>query len=87
MKIVIIVLRVGTTILHYPCNGSFYIQFHQAIDTYKEIKIHDIFGNLIYVNGHITEQTYNIDINKAGVYIIKCITSNNTDTKQLLIEP
>jgi hypothetical protein len=70
-----------------PCNNNFYIQFHQTLDTYNEIKIYDILGNLIYINSHITEQTYNIDINKAGIYIIKCATSNNINTKKIIVEP
>lgn len=70
-----------------PCNNNFYIQFHQTLDIYNEIKIYDILGNLIYTNNHITEQTYNIDINKTGIYIIKCTTSNNINTKKIIVEP
>ncbi|MBQ8223312.1 MAG: family 16 glycosylhydrolase [Bacteroidales bacterium] len=69
-----------------PCKSNFYIKLHHALDSYHEIQIYDMFGNLMYTINHITKQIYSFNIDKAGIYIVRCTTNNNTDTKRLIIQ-
>ena len=66
-----------------PSNGSFTIDFDRA--NIKEIRLHDLLGNIIFCKQTLNQTKFNIDNLQSGIYILSLIDNENRMTNRQII--
>lgn len=69
-----------------PSTGKIYVSFMQIDNSYKNIKVYDMYGNIIIEKTNSNNQVeFDLTNQAKGVYIIRIETNNTVIIKKIII--